>query len=270
LESNNPIGIFDSGIGGLTVANAILDHLPNEEIVYFGDSCHFPYGEKSADSIKEYSTAITQFLLDKGCKCIIIACNSASSSAYEEVKEVAKGKALVVNVIDPVIYHIQQELATLENLGIIGTRRTIESKAHKNSLEAALPQLKIKDLATPLLAPMVEEGIVNNNISQGVVNHYLQDNNLQDIEAIVLACTHYPLIKDEVQRYYNGTVTLIDIPSVMAAYIKYLLEKNNLMSSTTAKEHNFYVSKWNQTFAQTAKLFFSQEDFKLEEARVFG
>jgi len=268
VNAQQPIGIFDSGIGGLTVANTLLEQLPNENIVYFADYLHFPYGDKSAESIQHYSSRIAEFLLEQNCKCIIIACNSASSAAYETVQAVASD-VLVVNVIDPVIYHIQNHLLHLQDIGIIGTRRTIESQAHKKSLEVALPKIKVHDLATPLLAPMIEEGIVDDHISKAIINRYLKDSQLEEIEAIVLACTHYPLIKADVEDFYNNKVNVIDIPSVMAAYIRHLLEKNNLLNSGNEGKDHFYASKWNNTFPETSKLFFNKE-FEWEEVDIFS
>ncbi|MFM7053711.1 MAG: glutamate racemase, partial [Bacteroidota bacterium] len=150
-----PIGIFDSGIGGLTVADAILKQMPAEYIVYFGDTAHMPYGEKSADAIRAYAIRITDFLLENGCKAIVIACNSASSVAYETVKLHAAGRAVVLDVINPVVEKVSS-LKKVQQVGVIGTRATIRSNAYAQGITSKAPDKKVSSLATPLLAPMIE------------------------------------------------------------------------------------------------------------------
>lgn len=200
LKKENPIGIFDSGIGGLTVASAIKHHLPNEQIIYFGDTAHLPYGDKARYSIRHYSTEISKLLLAQNCKAIVIACNTASSIASREVAKIMDGKALLVNVIDPVIEEVVR-LFKGNHIGVIGTKGTIASGVYKKKILAAAPHLKVSSLATPLLAPMIEEGFINDKISQTVVDSYLSNKKLKGIEAIILACTHYPLIKRQIDAY---------------------------------------------------------------------
>ena len=171
LRSNQPIGIFDSGIGGLTVARAIKDKLPHEKLIYFGDTAHLPYGDKSPDSIKYYSIRIAQFLLDNHCKMIVIACNTASALAYEAVKDFVGKRALVVNVIDPVVEKISKE-KKLKTIGVIATKGTIKSGIHASKIKKANNKQEVYGLATPLLVPMIEEGFFNNKISRSII-HFL-------------------------------------------------------------------------------------------------
>lgn len=270
MNSEQPIGFFDSGIGGLTVANSVLEALPNEKIVYFADSLHFPYGEKLEEDIQEYSIRIADFLLSKQCKCIVIACNSASASAYKQVKEYVGNRAMVVDVISPTVYYIQKYLHQISTIGVIATRRTIKSKAYKNRILEANSKFVVKSLATPLLAPMVEEGFVNDEVSKAVLSKYLQREELSNIEAIILACTHYPFLKKDIENFYQNKVSVIDTPTVVTAFLKDKLREQNLLSTSKESfdEHEFYASELNETIYKNSDLFFTKQ-FQLKELNIF-
>lgn len=270
IKANAPIGIFDSGIGGLTVANAISKHLPNEKFIYFGDTAHLPYGDKSPDSIKYYSIRIAQFLLDSKCKAIVIACNTASAIAYETVKSFVGKKAIVINVIDPVVEHVAN-YPKIEKVGVIGTKATIKTNVYASKLNTLNQQLKVASLATPLLAPMIEEGFFNNKISRTVIHSYLSSAKLKKIDALILACTHYPLIKNEVAEYYKKDVKIIDSADVVAQYTKHILSYHKLLNSVTSnkqKKHRFFVSDYTESFEKSAKHFF-KDKIQLEEADIW-
>lgn len=271
MTAEQPIGFFDSGIGGLTVANAVLESLPNERIIYFGDSLHFPYGEKTADAIQSYSLKIAEYLLEKNCKCIVIACNSASASAYQYVKEFVGNHAIVIDVIDPTVYYINKYLPQIRNIGVIATRRTIQSEAYKNGLLRANPELNVASMATPLLAPMIEEGFINDEVSKSVINKYLSEEKLKDIESLILACTHYPFIKQEVEDFYDQKLSILDTPTVIAEFLKDVLGKRSLLNSTkqSLQAHEFYVSELNETILDTTKRFFAHK-FHIEEKNIFA
>lgn len=261
MNNNQPIGIFDSGIGGLTVANAIKKALPNESIIYFGDTKHLPYGEKSPKTINEYSKKICHFLIKKNCKMIVIACNTASSVAYQNIKE-ACPETTIVNVIDPVIEYLSKESPS-KKVGIIGTKGTINSGVYSKKIKEKIANTQVRTLATPLLAPMIEEGFINDTISKTVINNYLEKPILSGIEKIILACTHYPLIENIVKEFYNNKVEVIDSASQVASYVKKTLEKENLKSQQQA-EYRFYVSDYTDSFEKSAKFFFN-ENIHLEE-----
>lgn len=269
--AESPIGIFDSGIGGLTVANAVLNTLPKESFIYFGDTAHLPYGDKSPETIKRFSLAITDFLLQNQVKLIIIACNSASAAAFEEVQEYAeKFDIRVVNVIDPVVEYISK--SQHHKVGIIGTRATIGSQIFPNKIVAINPSTEVATLATPLLAPMIESGFVKGDISKAIVETYLSDPVLDNIEAIVLACTHYPLIKKEIAQYYldnNKKVEILATNEIVAQYVKNLLHEENLISNSDEVEHRFYVSDFTESFAETTKLFYKKE-VQLQFSPIFS
>jgi len=258
----NPIGIFDSGIGGLTVANAIHQLLPNESLIYFGDTAHFPYGGKSADAIKYYSIRIADFLLEQKCKTIVIACNTASSLAYEAVKKHIKNKVQLINVIDPVVNKICKEYKNCK-IGVIGTQGTIKSDMYARKIKAKNLSLEVNSLATPLLAPMIEEGFFNNKISRTIINSYLSKPKLKKIQAIILACTHYPLIQKEIEEFYRNKIEIVNSAQIVAEALKNKLAEENLLNKKTSSKHHFYISDYTNSFEESAKLFFKGK-LKLE------
>src|SRR5688572_3597282 len=171
-KQQQPIGIFDSGIGGLTVAHAIKKVLPGEHMIYFGDTAHLPYGDKSEAAIQAYSVRIANVLLQKGCKVIVIACNSASSAAYELLKEYVRKDTHIINVIDPMVALVGREFQG-KNIGLIGTKRTVQSGVYLKKIQELNKGITLHSLATPLLAPMIEEGFFNNQISHEIIAQYL-------------------------------------------------------------------------------------------------
>lgn len=254
-KSNSPIGIFDSGIGGLTVANAITKVLPHESLIYFGDTAHFPYGEKSPDAIRSYAVKIADFLIEEGAKVIVIACNTASSIAYETVKAHVGKRALVIDVINPVVEKVTNSFNNIK-VGVIATKRTVRSDVYAQKIKLNNPTLDVASLATPLLAPMIEEGFFNNKISRTVINSYLSHAKLKKIDALILACTHYPLIRSEIGEFYKGKVNIIDSAEIVAAYVRAQLEENDLLSPPNKPKHQFYVSDYTSSFEQNTKIFF--------------
>ena len=256
---SRPIGVFDSGIGGLTVAHAISVLLPDEQLIYFGDTAHMPYGDKSPELIQKYSIRITDFLLkEKNCKAIVIACNTASAAAYEELRDKFKGVIPVINVIDPMIEAVIAD-DTIENVGIIATKTTIGSGVYQEKFSRRKPNLIYSAKATPLLASMIEEGFYDNNISKAVLEKYLSDPKLNGIDALVLACTHYPLIKKEIEAFYKGSIKVFDSAQVVAEKLKIIMDKENLTTSMRAGENVFYVSDYTESFEKTTRIFFKQK-----------
>src|SRR5688572_3264595 len=254
---NLPIGIFDSGIGGLTVAHAVSKLLPHEQLIYFGDTAHLPYGDKSTAAIQAYSVKICDLLIRQRCKVILIACNSASAAAYELVKEYVGSKAKVLNVIDPTVAYIGENYAD-KTIGLIGTRQTINSNVYKKKVDALNCNINLKSLATPLLADMIEEGFFNNTISENVIEAYLSNPGLEEIEALILGCTHYPLIKNQISSFYKGKVDVLDASEIVANSVKKFLKENHLASDKLAGDHKFYVSDFTQSFEESTRIFFER------------
>jgi glutamate racemase len=258
-NSNQAIGIFDSGIGGLTVANAISKVLPNEQLIYFGDTAHLPYGDKSRELIQSYATTITDFLLhEKNCKTVVIACNTASAAAYEVLRDKYKGVVPVINVIDPMIEAVIAD-TEIKKVGIIATKTTVNSGVYQEKFTRRAPYLNFKALATPLLANMIEEGFYNDSISDAVLKEYLGDPSLEGIDALVLACTHYPLIKNEISAYYNHQVKIFDSAEVVALKLKSILQKEGLSAEQKTSKDLFYVSDYTQSFERTTRIFYGHE-----------
>jgi glutamate racemase len=270
FKPSQPIGIFDSGIGGLTVARAINQLLPNEQLIYFGDTAHMPYGEKSAEAIKHYSVKIAEFLLSLNCKAIVIACNTASAAGYKAVVKETGLKDLIINVVDPAAEYVVEH-HNKQKTGIIATKRTISSNVYVKKINKLDPMADVVQLATPLLAPMIEEGFFNNKISQTIINSYLQKSKLSQIDALILGCTHYPLIKKEIQKYYGKGVEIIDSSLIVAKKVKQILEHHqllNLEKPSKLAQHKFYVSDYTSSFEETTKIFFG-EKVKLKQQNIW-
>lgn len=256
--NDSPIGIFDSGIGGLTVARAVNNLLPNESIIYFGDTAHLPYGDKSESAIQAYSIKICNLLLEQKCKVILIACNSASAAAYTLVKEYVGSKAIVLNVIDPAVDYINKNYAK-RKIGLIGTKRTVLSKVYDSKIKNLNKNIQLNSLATPLLAHLIEEGFYSNRIGDEVIHQYLSDDKLDDIEALILGCTHYPLIKDKIESFFASQVEVIDSSEVVAKQLQSTLIENKLSTSLNSPAHKFYVSDYTDSFEESTKIFFGEE-----------
>lgn len=263
-----PIGVFDSGIGGLTVARTLATHLPNERLIYFGDTAHLPYGDKSADAIRFFSLKIAKFLLDKGCKCLVVACNSATSTAIEVLQEFFGDRVSIIGTVEPLTQFTAQQ-TNIQNVGIIGTKATIGSGMYERSLLAKKPDLQVASLATPLLVPMIEEGFFEDNISKTIIHNYLDNNLLKNIDALLLACTHYPLIRSEIEAYYKGRVQVLDSNLPVAHEVAETLRRNQQLSPSKTTPHQFYVSDYTESFAQTTRLFWGNEVIQLEPCNIW-
>ncbi|MBE0673053.1 MAG: glutamate racemase, partial [Bacteroidales bacterium] len=237
-----PIGIFDSGVGGLTVAQAIRQALPGESIVYFGDTAHLPYGDKSAEAIVSYSRRITEFLLTHNAKVVLVACNSASASAYEILKQEFSDRTIILDVIDPVVDYLSTR--SFKKAGVIGTKRTISSGTYEEKVAAKCPSTSVVSMATPLFVPMIEEGFIFDDISNAIIRAYLSDPLFNDIEALVLGCTHYPIIKNQISKYFNFNIEVVDSARVVSMSLRKLLEEKGLLNDARTSEDRFFVSDY--------------------------
>lgn len=268
LNKIKPIGIFDSGLGGLTVAKAINQALPNENLIYFGDTAHLPYGDKSKETIIQYSVRITEFLIRQQCKVIVIACNSASANAFEDVVEIAGQQSLVLNVIDPVVDHIVN--TDYKSIGVIGTKSTVDSNTYTEKIHAHNKGAMVLSMATPLLVPMIEEGFIFDDISNAIIRNYLSRNEISGIESLILGCTHYPIIRNQINRFYNFEVDIIDSGKIIANSLRTLLVENELLNNEAPEsEKKFYVSDFTRYFKLIAKMFF-EEDIELEKLNLWA
>lgn len=261
MKSNQPIGIFDSGIGGLTVAKAVKEMLPNETLIYFGDTAHLPYGDKSTAAIQAYSVRIADMLINKQCKVVLIACNSASSAAYELVREFVGKKAKVFDVINPTVDFIRENHLD-DKVGLIGTKQTVSSGVYASKVNELKQGIDFVSLATPLLVPMIEEGIYNDQISHDIIHKYLSEESLKDIRSLILGCTHYPIIKDQIVQYYqqrSEDVEVIDSAETVAKALKSFLSYQQLEAKNKCGEDQFLVSDFTPSFEKTTKTFFGHQ-----------
>lgn len=263
-----PIGIFDSGVGGLTVAHAIKQILPGENLVYFGDTAHLPYGDKSEEAIRSYSHRITEFLLEHNSKVILIACNSASASAYDYLRETFGKRTIILDVIDPVVAYVNQK--SHEKIGVIGTKRTITSGTYEKKIAAVSPEKSLVSLATPLFVPMIEEGFIFDDISNAIIRTYLSHNSLSGIQSLILGCTHYPIIRNQISKFFNFGVEVVDSGKIVSEALRDILETNNLLNDTGKKgKDKFYVSDFTPYFEKIARMFFEGE-ISLEKADIWN
>lgn len=251
------IGIFDSGIGGMTVARAVEQLLPDHSIVYFGDIARTPYGSKSVATITEYSLQNTEFLLKQGAEIIIIACNSASSVATEALRR--EFQVPIIEVISPAA---NQALASAKNgrIGIIGTRATIRSEIYERTIHEQRPDFQVFSAACPLLVPLVEEGWINKQETKMILRRYLHPLKDKQIDTLVLGCTHYPLLKNLIQTRIGRRVTLIDSSVATAHYVHNLLTEQPRLVSQEAGEvkHRYFVSDLTDAARIVARKIFER------------
>jgi len=261
LAVNRPIGIFDSGVGGLTVASAIKKILPQEQLIYFGDTRHLPYGDKSEETIRFFSEEITRFLIEQDCKAIVIACNTASALAYKSLCELHP-EVPILNVVDPVVNYVGRNINN--KVGIIATRATTQSGVYRKKLRRLNPKLRVVTAATPLLVSLAEEGFINTNLSTAAIEAYLGNKKFEDVNTLILGCTHFPLFQKEIERFFDGRTEVVDSPELVAHNLKFELGKREMLNHLPPAEDRFFVSEHTANFERITKLFF-KEVINLEE-----
>jgi len=260
-----PIGIFDSGIGGLTVVKAVMETMPNENIIYFGDTARVPYGIKSIETIREYALQITDFLLKRNIKLILIACNSVSAVANQEIKDYC-GAIPVLDVVEAGALAALEAPSENHHIGVIGTLATIGSEAYDKSIHSKNNLKKIYSRACPLLVPLAEEGWINNEISALVLHEYLKDFKDKNLDSLILGCTHYPLFKTQIEDYLRDTNTkVIDSAISIAKMANALLKSQKLINqSTESGVFECYVSDKPQRFQALAERFLGKRLNRIE------
>ena len=217
-----PIGVFDSGIGGLTVVNAIQRHLPNEDIIYVGDTARVPYGSRSPGTVIEYATQIASYLDNAGVKEILVACNTASAVALETV---ASQTSLPVSGVIVPGAEAAANLTTTGPIGVIATRATITSNAYRNALRKTAPATEVVSVATPLLVPLIEEDCIDESFTMEILQHYFVSSRLNECSSLILGCTHYPLLVEQIARVFGKPVA--DTPTATALALAQNLSQRN-------------------------------------------
>jgi glutamate racemase len=241
-----PIGVFDSGLGGLTVVKELVKLLPHENFVYLGDTARVPYGSRSKDTVIKFSLEDARFLLSKKVKCIVVACNTSSALAGKELKK--QLKIPVFDVITPTLKYVKK-ISEGKKVGVIGTRGTIESGAYGVSFTRACP----------LFVPFIEEGKINGVALKLIAKDYLSDLKKEKINILIMGCTHYPIIKDTIQETVGKNVALIDSGKAVAEELKdYLLTRSMLSSQKGKGKKDFFVTDLTDRFTKVAEMFLGE------------
>ena len=252
IDKNAPVGVFDSGVGGLTVAREIMRNLPSEKIVYFGDTARVPYGSKSKDTVIRYSSQIVHFLREQNVKAIVIACNTASAFALEAVQD--KLDIPVLGVIEAGA-RVAAEETKNKRVGVIGTVGTVGSGIHESYLKRLNPEITVIGKACPLFVPLVEEGWLHDPVTVEVASRYLQELKDEQVDTLILGCTHYPLIRSTIQEVMGEKVRLVNPAYETALELKSLLTKMDLLSTGEQQAefpYRFYVSDLADEFKEFA------------------
>lgn len=254
-RNRNAIGIFDSGIGGLTVLQRLVEQLPHEHLVYLGDTARTPYGNKSAETVQRYSFENTEFLVEKGIKLLVVACNSASAVALDALQE--RVDVPVVGVIEP---GARAAAARTRNgrVGVVGTEATIASGSYTRSLRRIRPDLEIYTRACPLFVPLAEEGWTDNEIARATVALYLGSLKKSGIDTLILGCTHYPLLKRVIGAFLGKKVTLIDSAEETAAEVRETLSSNGSMRRKGLGSTSFFVTDAPDRFVKVGRRFLGE------------
>lgn len=257
----NPIGVFDSGIGGLTVVSRLIELLPHENIVYFGDTARVPYGNKSSEAVREYALQDAKFLLSRGVKLIVIACNTASAVAMDIVE--AHSSVPTIGVIEPTAREAVR-LSGSMGIGVIGTLSTIDSCAYTSALKSVDSKVKVSAQACPLFVPLAEEGLFDHQATDLIAREYLS-RFVGKIDVMILGCTHYPLLKGAISRALEDKVQLVDAGEATAKSVKEVLLRSDLLNTQSGRpRYEFYVSDFPQKFNEIAERFLGR---KLEFVR---
>ena len=247
-----PIGVFDSGVGGLTVAREIMRNLPSERIVYFGDTARVPYGSKSRESIIRFSRQIIHFLQEEHVKAIVVACNTASAYALDEVQKDLN--LPIIGVVKPGA-KVAAEATRNKRIGVIGTKGTIGSNIYADYIHEIDPEITVVGKACPLFVPLVEEGWLKDPVTVEVAERYLQELQEQDVDTLVMGCTHYPLLRSVLRELLGEKVTLVNPAYETAQSLKQLLKEMNLDNPGIKEEefpYRFYVSDLADQFTAFA------------------
>ncbi len=264
IDKKAPIGIFDSGIGGLTVVNAIMEALPHEDIIYFGDTARVPYGIKSVETVKQYAVQITNFLIQKEVKMILIACNTVTAAAEAEVRATA-GNIPVLGVIEAGSKAALQVQPRNRRIAVIGTLATVGSGAYQKTLQQLSPDVQVFSKACSLLVPLAEEGWTDNDVAELTLRHYLEDIRNMDVDALILGCTHYPLLKGTISKVLdNPQVSIIDSAVSIAEMAKQTLTDLGKLNVPHERIFDCYVSDKPQRFQQLAERFLGHKISRVE------
>jgi glutamate racemase len=256
-EKQKPIGVFDSGIGGLTVVKRLSSTLPNENIIYFGDTARVPYGSKSNATVTEYAIQDTRFLLHKNVKAVVVACNTVSSVAIPQLKKMFD--IPIIGMIEPGS-KMALEKTSNKKIGVIGTRATVSNKAYSTELKKLNSSVEVYETPCPLFVPLAEEGWMNHEATYHIAEEYLKELRDLNIDTLILGCTHYPILSEVIQKVIGEKVNLIDSGISSAEIIKKDLTGLGMLNDSGIKgKLEFFVSDIPTKFREVAELFLGRE-----------
>lgn len=284
MDRNLPIGIFDSGVGGLTVYRALHERLPAERYVYLGDTARVPYGTKSLSTVERYAIENARFLESRGMKLLVVACNTASALALPAIRKSVS--VPVVGMIEPGARAAVREAAG-GRVGVIATESTVRSGAYSRAVAALAPELKVTERACPLFVSLAEEGWAESDVARSVAEEYLRELREKDVSAVVLGCTHYPILRRVIQEAVGASVKLIDSGEAAAEVVESVIEKEDLRRTATQELRDlreagararflcddldhFYVTDAAERFAHVAERFLGAAPRRLEAVEVWG
>jgi glutamate racemase len=255
-NKESAIGVFDSGIGGLTVLQKIIEALPKENTVYLGDTARAPYGTKSVETVLRYSFENTEFLVQKGVKAVVVACNTSTAIALLRLRDSLS--IPVIGVIEP---GVRRAIKSTKNnkVGVIGTEATIQSGAYTRALKEADARVEVYSRACPLFVPLVEEGWTDNDVVEMTVKAYLSSLKQSGIDTLILGCTHYPLLKKVIRKFMGSNVRLVDSAEEMAKEVKSALKKGGLSRKKSKAIHSFFVTDAPDRFIKVGRRFLGEK-----------
>lgn len=262
-----PIGIFDSGVGGLTVFGAIQKLLPKESLFYFGDTARVPYGNKGQEIVTTYAQEISSFLINHKVKALVIACNTASAYALDTLRQ--QFSIPIIGMIGPGAKKAASITHT-KHIGVIGTKATIRSNVYQTTLEALLPHAKITSLACPLFVPLVEEGMLHHPITDMIAEEYLAPFKTDGVDTLLLGCTHYPHLKNVIEKKMGQEVHLVDSATCCAEELRFLLDDQGMDNndSQNSPKHRFFFTDTSEGFQHAANTFLSGENLEIERVHL--
>jgi glutamate racemase len=255
-NQDSAIGVFDSGIGGLTVLHQIIEFLPRENTVYLGDTARAPYGTKSVETVLRYSFENSAFLVEKGVKLIVVACNTSTAIALDQLK--VKLSLPVIGVIEPGVRRAIERTKS-KRVGVIGTEATIQSGAYTRALKAVDPEIEVYSRACPLFVPLIEEGWTDNEVVEMTVKTYLGSLKQSGIDTLILGCTHYPLLKKAIRKFIGSGVRLVDSAEATAKEVEAVLKKAAIARKSGKGTHSFFVTDAPDRFIKVGRRFLGEK-----------
>ncbi len=255
---NRPIGFFDSGLGGLTCIPYLMKRLPDEKMIYFGDTARTPYGSKATNTIKNFSFEICDFLAKCNVKIIVIACNTVSATCVDDLQKKFP-RIPIIGIIEPTAEAVAEKCADADNVGIIGTKVTIASHAYRDTVHEYNDKVSIYECACPAFVPLIEEGIINNEIMDLTIRYYMDDFvQKSKLNKIILGCTHYPLIQENIEKIYPQ-LEIINPSSIVVERIDNVLAEKNMFAVNSDFRNVFYASDLSENFLNMIDYIFRDE-----------